>query len=161
MLPGVRVWDLKTIPDERGVFCELLREDWKGLLDEDRIMQVNLSTSHPGIIRAWHRHVRGQVDYFLVLSGNMRICAYDDRPESQTRGQLADFICDGARAQIVRVPGHYWHGTMAIGREDTMLLYFVTRLYDQADPDEERRPWNDPEVLDPRTRSPFEWRKIP
>jgi dTDP-4-dehydrorhamnose 3,5-epimerase len=59
-LPGVKTYDLKVIPDERGFFSEALRNDWKELLGEDEIVQVNVSFSYPGIIRAWHRHLRGQ-----------------------------------------------------------------------------------------------------
>ena len=33
MLPGVRVQDLRKSVDERGFFAEVLREDWKDLLE--------------------------------------------------------------------------------------------------------------------------------
>ncbi len=56
MLPGVRVQDLRKSVDERGFFAEVLREDWKDLLEGDRIVQANLSFSYPGIVRGWHRH---------------------------------------------------------------------------------------------------------
>ena len=78
MLPGVRVLDLKKNVDDRGSFAELMRSDWKELLGDDTIVQANLSQSYPGMIRGWHRHVRGQVDYFIVLDGSLKICAYDD-----------------------------------------------------------------------------------
>ncbi|MCL0060178.1 hypothetical protein M1O20_06865 [Dehalococcoidia bacterium] len=42
-LPGVKTYDLKLIPDERGFFSEALRSDWKELLGEDEIAQVNVS----------------------------------------------------------------------------------------------------------------------
>jgi dTDP-4-dehydrorhamnose 3,5-epimerase len=71
MLPGLKVQDLKKNVDERGFFAEIMREDWKELLGEDRIVQSNLSFSYPGMIRAWHRHSRGQVDHFLVLKGSL------------------------------------------------------------------------------------------
>jgi len=58
-LPGVLTYDLKLYPDERGHFGELLRADWKELLNDDKIVQANMSYSYPGIIRAWHRHNRG------------------------------------------------------------------------------------------------------
>ncbi len=63
MLPGVRGRDLRVNVDEQGFFAEILREDWKDLLGEDRIVQANLSFSYPGMIRGWHRHSRGQVSY--------------------------------------------------------------------------------------------------
>jgi len=70
MLPGVNIKHLPKFPDERGSFTEIFREDWNELVEkEDKIVQANLSYSHPGIIRAWHRHQRGQVDYFITIKG--------------------------------------------------------------------------------------------
>lgn len=59
-LPGVRLADLVRFPDDRGIFTEVMRVDWKDLLGEDTVAQVNLSVTYPGIVRAWHRPVRGQ-----------------------------------------------------------------------------------------------------
>lgn len=160
-LPGVRVFDIKKFPDERGFFAEALREDWKDFLGEDKIVQVNLSFSYPGMIRAWHRHLRGQVDYFVVLQGAMKICAYDDDPSSPTRGQLDEVIASSERLQVVRIEGKYWHGTKTVSNEPSLTLYAVNRLYDLKNPDEGRRPWNDQGVLDPRTQTPFDWNRPP
>jgi len=156
MLEGVRIYELKKIPDERGFFAELLRKDWKEILGDEWIVQANLSYSYPGVIRAWHRHLRGQTDYFIVLQGAMRICAYDEKT-----GQLDEIIASEHKLQIVRIPGHYWHGTKTISNKPSLTLYFVTRLYDYSNPDEERRPWNDPTIIDPRTGKPYDWNKPP
>jgi dTDP-4-dehydrorhamnose 3,5-epimerase len=160
-LPGLRTYDLKILPDERGFFCEALRQDWKEFLEDDDIVQANLSYSYPGMIRAWHRHTRGQVDYFLVLQGAMKICAYDDKLESPTNGRLVEVVASGHRPQIVRIPGHYWHGTKTVGSDPSLTVYFVNRLYDYRQPDEERRPWDDPTIVDPVTGRPFDWNKPP
>jgi dTDP-4-dehydrorhamnose 3,5-epimerase len=160
-LPGVKVYDLKVLPDERGSFTEAFRQDWQEFVGEDEIVQVNISVSYPGIIRAWHRHLRGQVDYFLVLQGALKICAYDDREDSATRGKLVEIIASHHKPQLVRMPGIYWHGSKNVSNEPSLLMYFVTRLYDYQNPDEERRPWNDPKVIDPRTGEPFDWNRLP
>src|SRR5437879_7265741 len=133
MLNGVRVYDLKTNVDERGFFAELFRHDWKELLGDDSIVQTNLSFSYPGMVRAWHRHNRGQVDYFIVLEGSLKICAYDDNQESATYRQLDEILASGRRLQVVRVPGHYWHGTKALRSEEHTSelqspMYLVCRL---------------------------------
>jgi len=159
-LPGVRTCDLGVIPDERGFFSEAARRDWSDLLEGDEIAQVNISFSYPGIIRAWHRHLRGQVDYFLVLQGATKICAYDDRHGS-TNGKLVEIIASSLKPRLVRIPGIYWHGIKTVSSEPSLTVYFVTRLYDLQDPDEERRPWNDPRVVDPRTGQPFDWNYPP
>lgn len=156
MLEGIKIFELKKIPDERGFFAELLRQDWKDILGEQWIAQANLSYSYPGIIRAWHRHLRGQVDYFIVLKGAMKICAYDEK-----RKQLDEIITSEQKLQIVRIPGHYWHGTKTLGDEPSLTLYFVTKLYNYRDPDEERRSWDDPSIIDPKTKQSYDWEKPP
>ncbi len=161
MLPGVRVYDLKKNIDERGFFAEIFRQDWKGLLSEDTIVQANLSFSFPGMIRAWHRHDRGQVDYFIVVKGSMKICAYDDKRGSPTNGQLDEIVASEERLEVVRLPGHFWHGTKTLGDKSSLTVYCVNRLYDAKNPDEERRPWNDPTIIDPKISKPFDWNRSP
>jgi dTDP-4-dehydrorhamnose 3,5-epimerase len=161
MLPGVSVRDINRRIDERGFFAEIVRNDWKDFLHDDSLAQANLSLSYPGMIRAWHRHRRGQVDYLIVLEGTMKICAYDDEERSSTRGQLDEIVASEERLQVVRVPGHYWHGTKTLGIKPSLTLYFVSQLYDEKNPDEERRAWNDPGILDPKTSESFNWNKPP
>nr|MDO8081175.1 dTDP-4-dehydrorhamnose 3,5-epimerase family protein [Candidatus Freyarchaeota archaeon] len=158
-LLGVKTYDLRILPDERGFFLEALRRDWKELLGEDEIIQVNVSFSYPGIIRAWHLHLRDQVDYFLVLKGAQKICAYDDREGSPSRGKLVEIMSSEKKLQLVRIPGFYWHGTKTVSSEPSLTVYFSNRLYDYKNPDEGRRPWNDPTIIDPKTGKPFDWDK--
>ena|SRR3989441_8824627 len=161
MLPGVNTYDLKKNLDERGFFAEILRNDWLELLGEDKIVQANLSYTFPGMIRAWHRHERGQVDYFIVLSGSLKICAYDDKQDSPTMGQIDEIVAGGEQLKVVRIPGHYWHGTKTLGDKPSLTVYCVNQLYDVKNPDEARRPWNDQEILDPKTSKPFDWNRPP
>jgi dTDP-4-dehydrorhamnose 3,5-epimerase len=161
MLDGVRVRKLRILKDERGHFVEAMRSDWRDLVGEDRVVQANLSTSYPGIIRAWHRHERGQVDYFLVLKGSLRVCAYDEGSQ-----ELDEIICHEKEPQIVRIPGEYWHGYMVLGDEVATVVYFTTKLYDYDDPDEGRRPWDNTDIVpvtingaksDTRVGKPWDW----
>jgi dTDP-4-dehydrorhamnose 3,5-epimerase len=159
MLPGVKLHDVNKFIDERGFFAEIMRDDWKSLLGDDRIAQVNLSLSLPGTVRAWHRHSRGQTDYLMVLEGLLKICAYDDAEGSPTRGQLSEIVASDQKPQVIRIPGHYWHGTKTLGIKPSVTIYLVTRLHDAKNPDEERRPWNDSKIVDPKTMEPFDWNK--
>lgn len=165
MLKGITINPLKQIIDERGSFTEIMRKDWKSLLNEDNLVQANFSKSYPGIIRAWHKHLRGQTDYFIVLKGALKICAYDEKTK-----ELDEIISTQQDPKIVKIPGHYWHGFKALGNETTFLIYFTTKLYDHQNPDEERRPWNDKtlrpksingRINDPRTDKPWDWNYPP
>jgi dTDP-4-dehydrorhamnose 3,5-epimerase len=159
-IEGFAMYELKVLPDERGLFAEVLRNDWQELAG-DRIEQISLSHSYPGIVRAWHRHKRGQVDYITVLQGALKICAYDE--ESR---QLVEVVCNSNKSTVVRIPGQFWHGTKCICDETAVSIYCMTRLYDYKNPDEERREWNDPTIIpieingnknDPRANRPYDW----
>ena len=155
-LEGVEVTQININPDERGLFAEVMRKDWKGF-ENDCISQANLSVSYPGTIRAWHRHTRAQVDYFLVLQGAIKIVAYDDDNNSKTFARMVEIIASEGRLQIVRIPGHYWHGTKTIGDKPSLTIYFVNNLYDYDNPDELRRPWNDRSIINPQTEQAYDW----
>jgi len=161
MLPEIIIKPLKRFADERGFFSEIFRKDWKELFENDEILQANFSITYPGIIRAWHRHLRGQIDYFLVIKGAAKICAYDEETK-----ELDEIVSTGMAPQIVKIPGKYWHGFKALGNEETWIIYFVNKLYDYDKPDEERRAWNDPKIIpkkingnenDPRCGRPWDW----
>jgi dTDP-4-dehydrorhamnose 3,5-epimerase len=164
-LKGVKVQEINIIPDERGFFAEALRQDWKELLEEEWIAQANISYSYPNVVRAWHKHERGQVDYFVVLKGAMKICAYEEET-----GKMVEIIASGKKPSIVRIPGKYLHGTKTVSDIPSLTIYFVTRLYDYKSPDEIRRPWNDPKIIpteingkkdDPRVGKTWDWFQPP
>ncbi len=164
MLPGIVVRSLNRLYDERGSFTEVMRRDWSEVF-LDEVVQANMSISYPGIVRAWHKHERGQVDCFLVVRGALRICAYDD-----VSRELDYIISNGAVPQIVKIPGEYWHGFGVLGPEPATLIYFVNRLYDYFSPDEIRRPWDDPTIIprlingkvsDSRCEKPWNWFESP
>ena len=138
MLHGVETRPLTKRADERGFFTELVRTDW---VANDSLQQCNFSISYASVVRAWHRHIRGQTDLFVVLSGAIKLCAFDD-----DTAELNEVILTSDVLQLVRIPGHYWHGFKVIGEQRAFLVYFVNRLYDYVAPDEERRPWDDPTI---------------
>ena len=80
MIDGVRVKQLKVIPDERGRLMEMLRSD-DGLFQ--KFGQVYVSVAYPGVVKGWHYH-KVQTDYFTIISGMMKVVLYDGRPDSAT-----------------------------------------------------------------------------
>ncbi len=164
-LKGVKAYEINILPDERGFFSEALRADWKEFLEDEQVTQINLSYSYPNVVRAWHKHTRGQIDHFLVLQGAMKICAYDEET-----GKMAEVIGSSKKPTVVRIPGKYLHGTKTVSNEPSLLVYFVNRLYDYKNPDEHRRPWNDQTIVpteingnknDPRVGKPWDWFRLP
>jgi dTDP-4-dehydrorhamnose 3,5-epimerase len=152
MIEGVQTRQLRVNADERGHLVEIYRDDWD-MYDPDPSMSY-YSMTYPGIVRAWHRHRRGQVDHFVCPSGRMKVGVYDDREGSGTRGEVDTFVIGEHDQMAVRIPGDCWHGFKAIGETPAFLVNFPTNLYDYDDPDEERLPYDTPEI-------PLDWDEAP
>lgn len=152
MIHNVEVRELEVNVDERGHLTEVFREDWE-LYDPAPAMSY-YSFSYSGVIRAWHRHKRGQVDHFACPSGRIKIGIYDDREGSPTRGELDTFVIGEHNPKAVRIPGDCWHGFKVIGDGPAILMNFPTKLYDYEDPDEERLPYDTDKI-------PLDWEAEP
>jgi dTDP-4-dehydrorhamnose 3,5-epimerase len=134
MIDGVKVKQLKTIPDERGFVMEMLRSD-----DEifERFGQVYLSVAYPGVVKGWHYH-KLQIDYFTIVKGMMKVVLYDQRKDSQTYGQINEFFMGELRPMLLLIPPYVVHGMKAIGTEPGYLINCPTLPYDHKSPDEYR-----------------------
>lgn len=154
MIHDVEIDELQINEDERGSLTEIWRSDWNIYRGEDEPAMSYLSETYPGIVRAWHRHNRGQIDHFVIPRGKAKVGVYDDRDGSPTEGELDTYILGEGNMNVIRVPGDCWHGFKAIGDERVMLLNFPTNLYDYEDPDEERLPPDTDEI-------PMNWDEKP
>jgi len=138
--------------DERGHLVEMFREDWDEY-EEEPVMSY-YSMTYPGTIRAWHRHLKGQVDHFVCPQGRIKVGIYDDRESSPTQGELDTFVIGEHNQKVIRIPGECWHGFKAIGDEPSILINYPTELYDYEDPDEERISYDSNKI-------PLDWEEPP
>lgn len=136
-LLGIKIQDITIHSDFGGYSAELLRSDWADIV-EDEIKQVYCATSYiNGTIKAWHRHTRGQVDYLTVIKGRIELWI---KPKWEDEKIVIKLTAN--KPQLVRVPGHYWHGYKTLVAETT-VLYFLNKLYSYENPDEERMEYKD------------------
>jgi dTDP-4-dehydrorhamnose 3,5-epimerase len=124
--------------------------------------QFNASTMYAGAVKAWHRHAK-QEDHWMVLKGDLKIGLFNTEAEPLTAALRLAGPVPGAeteraielppksgravylgehRSGVLRIPVGVWHGGVAVGGEDALLLYYVTRKYNPQDPDEERAAWD-------------------
>ena len=148
LIVGVKVKQLKTIPDDRGRLFEILRNDEKDLFD--KFGQAYVTTTYPGVVKAWHYHEL-QEDYFTCLLGMIKLVIYDNRPASPTYRKLNEFFIGEHNLQLVVVPRLTYHGWKCISDREAMILNLVTEPYNYAKPDEHR--------LDPHQNDviPYSW----
>ena len=146
MISGVKVKQLRVIPDERGRLMEILRCD-----DEHftRFGQVYMTTAYPGVVKGWHYH-RLQDDNFAVVKGMIKLVLYDRREDSPTRGEINEFFLGEHRSLLVQIPVGVAHGFKAIGIEEAIIVNTVTEPYNYDEPDEYRIPPHSPDI-------PYDW----
>src|SRR5919198_5397816 len=87
-IEGVRVKQLRVIPDERGRLMEMLRRDDEIFME---FGQTYLTTLYPGVVKAWHYHER-QTDHFVCVRGMIKLALYDERDGSRTHGTVSEYF---------------------------------------------------------------------
>jgi dTDP-4-dehydrorhamnose 3,5-epimerase len=142
MIEGVKVKDLKPIPDDRGMLMEMWRSDDP---DFQRFGQVYITWVNPGVVKAWHYHKK-QTDHFVCVAGMAKVALHDAREGSPTFGETNDVVMGWQRQRLLIIPPGVYHGFTAVGMEPAGIINIPTELYDPEDPDEFRRPFDDPEI---------------
>ena len=121
-IDGVAVRPLRQLVDERGKVMHMLRADDPHF---ERFGEIYFSVVYPGAIKAWHLHREMTLNY-AVPSGRIKLVCFDPRPDSPTKGQLAElFIGDGAY-ELVTVPPGVWNGFKGIGTTAAIVANCAT-----------------------------------
>ncbi|HAG07385.1 MAG: dTDP-4-dehydrorhamnose 3,5-epimerase [Clostridia bacterium 62_21] len=147
LIHGVQVKRLRLIPDDRGFLMEMLRSDWPEFM---KFGQSYVTCCYPGVVKAWHYHQK-QWDHFVCVHGMAKVVLYDPREDSPTRGKVNEFHIGYLNPLLVKIPPLVYHGFAAEGKDMALIVNFPTEVYNYADPDEHRRPFDDPAI-------PYDWR---
>ena len=146
MIEGVKVKNLKVIPDERGRLMEILRAD-DSLFS--RFGQVYMTTTYPGVVKAWHKHMK-QTDNVVCVCGMIKLALYDFREDSPTFKELNQFYLGIHNPMLVQIPPGVYHGWLCVSQEEAIIVNIPTQVYNYEDPDEQR--------LDPHQNDiPYDW----
>ena len=145
-IDGVKVKNLRVVPDERGWLMEIQRRDEPELLP--RFGQVYVSATYPGVVKAWHYH-RDQTDHFCCVAGMVKLVLVDTREDSPTNGAVNEFFLGTQNPMLVQVPNLVYHGWKCISLEPSLVVNVTTEAYHYSDPDEYR--------LDPHGTLPYDW----
>ncbi len=146
MIDGVAVKKIRVIPDERGRLMEILRSD-----DDlfEKFGQVYMTTTYPGVIKAWHYHLK-QDDNVTVVQGMLKLVLFDGRENSPTHGEVNEFFLGIHQPLLVHIPRNVYHGWKCVSSEEAIAVNCVTEPYDYKNPDEHRLPFDTNEI-------PYDW----
>jgi dTDP-4-dehydrorhamnose 3,5-epimerase len=134
MIEGVKIKNLKVVPDERGRLMEILRQDDEIFL---KFGQVYMTTAKPGIVKAWHYHKK-QTDNFTCIHGKIRLALYDSRKTSSTFGKINEFILSIDEPKLIQIPPLVYHGFKCISDNEAIVINIPDLPYNRQSPDEYR-----------------------
>lgn len=141
MIQDVIIKKLTTHPDERGFFREILRI--KDDFDPTHIGQISHSLVYSGVVKAWHAH-KIQTQWNYVMTGLIKVCLYDNRPDSPTYKELMEFLVgDNHPTSAYFFPVGVVHGYKVVNGPMN-ILYITSGTYDLND--EVRIPHDDPSI---------------
>jgi len=148
LIAGVAIEPLQIFADDRGCFAELGRLGRSGIAEKmvpggDRRIQVSLTLTYPGTIKAIHYHFE-QTDLWVPISGMIQVFLYDLRRGSNTFGRINTLYVGRFRPWEILIPPGVAHGYKTLGNEPAQLLYLTDRYYNPAD--EGRLAYDHPEI---------------
>lgn len=146
LIEGVKTKDLRVIPDERGRLMECLRSDDDLFI---KFGQIYMTTTYPGVIKAWHFHKR-QIDHFIIVRSMFKVVLYDSRDDSSTKGTINEFFLGEHNNRLLQIPNGVYHGWKNIGEHEGIVVNVPTELYSYEEPDEYRLPYDTDEI-------PYDW----
>ena len=129
MIKGVEIFPLKRIQDDRGVVMHMLRADdphFQGF------GEIYFSCIYPGVVKAWHLHNRMTLNY-AVVDGNIKLVLYDQRSDSETKGQIQEIVFGQINYQLVRVPPGVVNGFTAVGGQAAIVANCASTPHDPAE----------------------------
>ena len=150
-IEGLAFRPVRPVPHEDGTVTEIARASWPEI--DQPIVQVHVTSTQPGRIRAWGLHERS-TDRLSVVSGLVSIVVYDGRLDSPTFGALNEFkVSERNPGLLVVAPGLY-HGWKNIGTAEAFIVNMPTSQYDYDGPDALDLPYESPRAPE---IVPFRW----
>jgi dTDP-4-dehydrorhamnose 3,5-epimerase len=129
--------------DHRGTLFEVFNGD--PLIWTEPIVWCYQTSVRPRQIKGWARH-EVKVDRYCLVSGDLMVLLYDDRPESPTRGVAMRVMLSPDGDRQVVIPVGVWHMIVNLRDEDAQLINFPTQPYHHDRPDRILLPWDTDEL---------------
>lgn len=142
MIEGVKIKQMKLWCDDRGFFTEVLK---MGEETFHEIKQTSYSETYPGVVKAFHWHKK-QWDVWFVARGMAQVVLHDIRKDSPTYKETNVYCVGEHNRLVIAIPPGVAHGYRVLGPERVGLFYHTTEAYDPQNPDEERIPYDSPEI---------------
>lgn len=129
MIDGVKIIQLKKIPDERGTVMHFLRADDPHFR---KFGEIYFSTVYPGVIKGWHLHSKMEINYAVPV-GMIKLVLYDMRENSPTKGELMELFVGENNYVMVHVPIGVLNGFKGMGTKEAVIANCATIPHDPSE----------------------------
>ena len=150
-IAGVSYRLTRPVSHHNGHLTEIFRTDWG--LTEAPLVQVTLTTTFPGRVRAWGLH-SATTDRLFAASGSLCIVCYDARSASPTFGAVNEFLLGARNQGLVVIPPGVYHGWKNVGDDEAAIVSMPSQQYDHDLPDRWELAWESPAA---RELIPYDW----
>ncbi len=150
-IDGVRFRPVRPVPHEDGTVAEVARVAWPEV--DQPVVQVHVTTTLAGRIRAWGLH-QESTDRLFVVHGLVSIVVYDGREDSPTFGCLNEFRVSERNPGLLVIPPNLFHGWKNIGIDEAFIINMPSDQYTHDHPDALDLPYESPEAHE---IVPFRW----
>jgi dTDP-4-dehydrorhamnose 3,5-epimerase-like enzyme len=117
LIEGVKLLEVPRFEDERGMLIQVFEENEN--LPKIRRMYI-VKNWNKNTVRAFHKNY-AETKCFFVISGAVKFILVDDRPNSPTYRQEAQFVLTADNPKILVVPAEVHNGWKAL-TSDALLL---------------------------------------
>jgi dTDP-4-dehydrorhamnose 3,5-epimerase len=141
---GVRLIDFDLHTDDGGDFHEIARLK-NGVvtgLEAFELRQINRSRFNPGLIKAFHLHMKQDEIWVVHPLDRLLVGLLDVREASSTEGTQMRLVLGGGKSRMLYVPLGVAHGGMVLDQRPVDVIYLTNQNFSPSDPDEWRLPWN-------------------
>jgi len=144
MIEGVRLIEYDFHADDGGDFHEIARLK-NGLvtsLEAFELKQINRSRFNPGLIKAFHLHMRQDEVWAVHPMDRLLVGLLDTRKGSKTKGLHMRLLLGAGKCRMLYIPKGVAHGGMVLDQKPVDVIYLVNQNFSPSEPDEWRLPWN-------------------
>ena len=140
-IDGVRFRQVRPVPHEDGTVAEVARAQWPEI--DLPIVQVHITTTLAGRIRAWGLH-QASTDRLFVVRGLVSIVVYDGREDSPTFACVNEFRVSERNPGLLVIPPNLYHGWKNIGIDEAFIINMPSSQYEHEGPDALDLPYESP-----------------
>ena len=135
MIEGVKIKELKVIPDDRGRLMEIFRVSEMGVEPK----QIYMTTAFEGIVKdkdKFHMH-KNQTDNMCCIKGEIKLVLVDIRENSKTKREINEFEIGEEKFSIITIPKQVLHAFKSL-KGEAFIINCIDHEYNRVKPDEFR-----------------------